>query len=68
VQLTFPRNSCPVRHADWRLPRPQPIAAAVFSGHRFALELDASDPGFVPIHRKRATVEFGRLAGPLGPM
>jgi dimethylamine/trimethylamine dehydrogenase len=35
---------------------PGPIAAAVFSGHAFARELDAPDPGTVPFHRERATV------------
>jgi dimethylamine/trimethylamine dehydrogenase len=35
---------------------PSTIAAAVFSGHCFARELDAPDPGFVPFHRERATV------------
>ena len=35
---------------------PSTITAAVFSGHSFARELDAPDPGFVPFHRERATV------------
>jgi dimethylamine/trimethylamine dehydrogenase len=35
---------------------PGTIAAAVFSGHAFARELDAPDPGDVPFRRERATV------------
>jgi dimethylamine/trimethylamine dehydrogenase len=35
---------------------PGTIAAAVFSGHCFARELDAPDPGDVPFQRERATV------------
>jgi dimethylamine/trimethylamine dehydrogenase len=35
---------------------PGPIIAAVFSGHAFARELDAPDPGDVPFRRERATV------------
>jgi dimethylamine/trimethylamine dehydrogenase len=35
---------------------PGTIASAVFSGHAFARELDAPDPGDVPFHRERATV------------
>jgi dimethylamine/trimethylamine dehydrogenase len=35
---------------------PSTIAAAIFSGHCFARELDAPDPGFVPFQRERATV------------
>jgi dimethylamine/trimethylamine dehydrogenase len=35
---------------------PGTVAAAVFSGHSFARELDAPDPGYVPFHRERATV------------
>ncbi len=35
---------------------PGPIIAAVFSGHAFARELDAPDPGDVPFQRERATV------------
>ncbi len=35
---------------------PGTIGAAVFSGHAFARELDAPDPGDVPFRRERATV------------
>ena len=35
---------------------PGTIAAAVFSGHAFARELDAPEPGDVPFRRERATV------------
>jgi dimethylamine/trimethylamine dehydrogenase len=35
---------------------PGTLAAAVFSGHCFARELNAPDPGFVPFQRERATV------------
>jgi dimethylamine/trimethylamine dehydrogenase len=35
---------------------PSTIDAAVFSGHGFARELDAPDPGSVPFERERATV------------
>jgi len=35
---------------------PSTIAAAVYSGHGFARELDAPDPGFVPFKRERAAV------------
>ena len=35
---------------------PGTIAAAVFSGHAFAREIDAPDPGDVPFRRERATV------------
>jgi dimethylamine/trimethylamine dehydrogenase len=35
---------------------PGTVAAAVFSGHSFARELDAPDPGYVPFRRERSTV------------
>ncbi len=35
---------------------PSTIAAAVYSGHCFARELDAPDSGYVPFKRERATV------------
>ncbi len=35
---------------------PGTIADAVFSGHCFARELDAPDPGDVPFQRERAMV------------
>jgi dimethylamine/trimethylamine dehydrogenase len=35
---------------------PSTIAAAVYSGHDFARELDAPDPGIVPFKRERAAV------------